>query len=83
MGRTTATILGALFVLCAFSVEPGYSAGAPSANFEQRKAEQLRRLDQRMTRLRDERSCIEGASNEAAIKSCREKLKTGNGQRRQ
>jgi hypothetical protein len=60
----------------------GYAASASPANFEQKKAEQLRRLDQRITNLRDERTCIQEATSQDAIKSCREKFKVGNRQGR-
>jgi hypothetical protein len=54
--------------------------GAP-ADFEQRKAEQLRRLDQRLSRLRDERACVQAAASQDALKSCRQQLKAGKTQR--
>ena len=76
------TLLVSLFVLN-LGVGTGYTASASLANFEQRKAEQLRRLDQRMTHLRDERACIQEAMSQNAIKSCRDKFKVGNKERRQ
>ena len=61
------------FFVCTMGT--GYAASASPANFEQKKAEQLTKLDQRITHLRDERTCIQDATTQNAIKSCREKFK--------
>ena len=79
----TGLFLLASIICLVGTVESGYAASASPANFEQRKAEQLRRIDQRMTHLRDERACVQEATSQNAIKSCREKFKVGNKERRQ
>ena len=81
MRSITGLIFGAVFILCAFVVEPGFSASASPANFEQNKSQQLRRIDTRMTRLQDERVCVQRATTQDDIKNCREKFRAGNKQR--
>ena len=49
-----------------------------TATFERRKAEQLRRVDQRITRLQQVRSCIQNADNEDAVKACYLQLREEN-----
>jgi len=78
--------LGSLVSVFVFNftvVGTGYAATKGAANFEQRKSERLRRLDQRIEHLRDERSCIQGATTQDDLKTCREKFNVGNKERRQ
>ena len=53
----------------------GYSANAGPADFEQRKAEQIRRLDNRIRQLEDETTCISAATTREAMRTCREQAK--------
>jgi hypothetical protein len=47
----------------------------PGPNFEKVKAEQLKRLEQRLVHLQEEKNCIQAAANYEAVKACREKFK--------
>ena len=73
-------IFGAVVVLCTTVVEPGFSASASTANFDKRKSQQLRRIDARMTRLQDERVCVQRAATQDDIMKCRDTFKAGNKQ---
>lgn len=72
----------ALFVFLSFA-DVGQAASASPANFEQRKAQQLKRVDQRIAHLQDEKSCIAAATTQDAITTCRERFKQGKRQRLQ
>ena len=78
MRPITSLIFGAVFILCATMVEPVFSASASPANFDKRKSQQLRRIDGRMTRLQDERVCVQRATTQDDIMKCRETFKAGN-----
>jgi hypothetical protein len=44
-------------------------------HFEQKKAEVLKHIDQRIARNQEERACVQAAANHDALKACREKFK--------
>jgi hypothetical protein len=78
-----ATAITALPVL-AFDNPPRQMA--PGPNFEQRKAEIINRIDQRIARIQEEKACVQAAQNHDDIRACREKFKEemkGQQQRRQ
>ena len=72
----------ALFVIFAFNLKTGYSASASPTTFDQKKAEQLRRIDTRINHLQGERACVQAATTQDGIKNCRQQLK-GDRQQRQ
>jgi hypothetical protein len=55
------------------------SSGAYSANgmpgFEQRKVDQIKRIDIRIQQLEDEKACIARATNREALKTCRQQAR--------
>jgi len=67
-------LLAAAF-LVALSAGAGYSASAAPADFEQLRAEQLRRLDSRIKQLQDEKACISTATSRETIRTCRQAAK--------
>jgi hypothetical protein len=67
-------LLAAAF-LVALSAAAGYSASAAPADFEQRRAEQIRRLDSRIKQLQDEKACISTATSRETIRTCRQAAK--------
>jgi hypothetical protein len=71
---TTAAIFTGVFLLCAAPM--AHAAGGSPQNFEQRKSEQLHRIDTRITHLQEERSCIQASSTQDGIKNCRERFRT-------
>jgi hypothetical protein len=68
------SFLTAAFVFACF-VNNGYSASASPAKFEQRKAQQLRRLEIRIAQMQEQRTCVSAATSQDAIKACRERFK--------
>jgi len=67
-------ILSLAFALPAFAVESAEPAKGPAPTFEQRKAQDLKRLDERSTKLQDEKACVQATKNENDLKACREKF---------
>jgi hypothetical protein len=61
-------------LILALSAGAGHSAAAP-VSLEQEKAEQLRRIDTRIKRLQDERSCVSAATTREAIRNCRQEFR--------
>ena len=72
--KTTVSLLASASILV-ITAATGYSAAASPAGFEQRKAEQINRIDNRIKQLQDEKTCISAASTREAIKTCRERAK--------
>lgn len=67
-GMAAVTLLAASASAADMAVQGG--------NFEQKKAEQLKRVDERITHLQEERTCIQSASNHDTLKACHEKFRT-------
>ena len=66
--------LSLAFALPAFAAE---SSGPPKATvptFEQKKAQFLKNLDDRSTKLQEERACVQAAKNDNDLKACRNKF---------
>jgi hypothetical protein len=61
-------------VVFAWNVNNGYSANAARGSFEQRKAEQLKRVETRIAHLQEQRTCISAATNEDVIQVCPERF---------
>jgi hypothetical protein len=57
-------------VVFAWNVNNGYSASGSRGSFEQRKAQQLKRVETRIAHLQEQRTCISAATNEDAIQAC-------------
>jgi hypothetical protein len=54
------------------NVNIGYSASGVGG-FEQRKAQQLRRIEMRINQMQEQRRCVSAATNEDDMKACRER----------
>jgi hypothetical protein len=63
-------LMASFFFVC--TVNNGYSASA-GGGFEQRKAQQLRRIDTRISQMQEQRRCVSAATNEDDLKACRER----------
>jgi hypothetical protein len=74
----TAAILTAA-ALCACTAD-AYSASAP-VRFEERKAQHLNRLESRIARMQEQKSCIAAATTDEAIKACQERFRPTKGVR--
>ena len=67
-------MLSLAFALPAFAVESTEPPKGPAPTFEQRKAQDLKRLDERSTRLQDEKACVQAAKSDNDLKACKEKF---------
>ena len=67
-------ILSLAFALPAFAVESNEPPKGPAPTFEQRKAQNLKHLDERSTKLQDEKACVQATKNDNDLKACREKF---------
>ena len=76
-----AALLSLCFAMPAFAIELGQQPQGTGPNFEERKAEILKRIDGRLTSLQQMKACIQTAHNSDDAKACREKfgLKEGRG----
>jgi hypothetical protein len=64
-----------LFAAPAIAADNAPQAKGPDQNFEQRKADILKRIDERIARNQEEKACVEAAKNHDDLKACREKFK--------
>jgi hypothetical protein len=72
-----AIVLSMVFALPAFAIEsnepPNVPSKGPPPSFEQRKAQLLKNLGERNTRLQQEKDCVEASKKDDDLKACREK----------
>jgi hypothetical protein len=71
-----AAAVSILFAAPAFAADNAPQPKGPGPNFEQRKAEILKRIDERIARNQEERACVQAAQNHNDIKACRDKFKS-------
>ncbi len=74
MKRTliAAALISLAFAALAFATESGPPT-VPGQTFEQRQANILKMMDERIAGLQDGKTCIQAAMNDADLKACREK----------
>ncbi len=58
----------------AFAAESTPPAKGPGPNFEQIKAETLKRIDGRIARNQEEKTCVQAAKNHEDLKACHDKF---------
>ncbi len=58
----------------AFAMDGGGPPQGPDQNLEQRKAEVLKRIDERLARLQQMKACIQRARTHDDARACREKF---------
>lgn len=75
MKRTliAAALLSLAFAVPAFAGEGGQPPIVPGQTFEQRQANILKMMDERIAHLQEGKTCIQAAKNDADLKACREK----------
>ncbi len=61
-------------VLCLGSLS-SFADEHEGKTFEEKKAKMTQHLDERLAHINEAKSCVSGASDEAALKGCREKMK--------
>ena len=71
----SAVISMLFFAVQLFATENLPPPKGPGADFEQHKAEILKRIDERIARNQEERNCVQAAKNREDIRICREKFK--------
>jgi hypothetical protein len=68
---TTAILLSLAFAVPAFAVEGGGQLPKDQAvSFEQRKADVLKNIDERMARMQEDKACVQAAANQEELKAC-------------
>jgi len=70
-----AAVLSMVFAVPVFAVEgtqPQPSTGA-APNFEQMKSDHLKRIDEKIKSLQEEKTCAEAAKNQNDLNACRKK----------
>lgn len=70
-----AAVLSMAFTGPAFATEGMQSSIETASNFEQVKADYLKRLEDRMSRLQQEKTCIEEAQSQDDLRNCKWKNK--------
>jgi len=69
-----AVCVSILFAVPAFAADTDPQTKAPGLNFEQQKADILKRIDERIARTQEEKSCIQAAKNHGDVGACRDKV---------
>ncbi len=77
-----AAVLSLAFALPAFAIEGIQPPKETGINFEQMKADHLKKLDERMNYLQQEKTCVEAAKNQDDLITCRSKQKAEMKERR-
>ena len=67
--------LFAIVFVVVLSSDSAYPANGTAAAFEQRKADQIKRIDILIKQLEDEKACIARTTNREASKMCRERAR--------
>lgn len=66
-------LLSLVFAVQAFAVDGGNPATSSGKTFEQRQANILKMIDERIASMQEGRTCVQAAKNDEDIKACREK----------
>ncbi len=74
-----AAIVSLSMMMPVFAFDGGQPPRGPGGNFEARKGEILKRIDERITRLQQMKACIQAARTHEDAKACREKFGNKNG----
>jgi len=70
-----AAMLSLMFSGLAFAVEGIQPAAGTAPNFEQMKADHLKRLDDRIKSLQEEKACAQAANSPDEMRACKQKHK--------
>lgn len=75
MKRTliAAALLSLAFTVPALAADGGKPPTVPGQTFEQRQANILKMMDERIAHLQEGKTCIQAAKNDEDLKACREK----------
>ena len=70
-----AAALSLIFAGLAFAVEGIQPSAGTALNFEQLKADHLKKLEERMSSLQQEKTCVQAAKSQDDLWACRSKHK--------
>ena len=70
-----AVVLSLVFAVSAFAIEGSQPPGETAPNFEQMKVDHLKKLEERMSSLQQEKTCVQAANNQDDLMACRAKHK--------
>lgn len=75
MRRTliAAAVLSLTFAVPAFALEGGQLPKEQAPNFELKKADILKKIDERIAFMQEEKSCVQAAKSHEDLKACWEK----------
>lgn len=69
----TAALLSLVFVVPVLAADGGKSPSTPGQTFEQRQANILKILDERIVSLQAGKTCVQSAKTDDDLRACREK----------
>ncbi len=80
---TVAALIAIGFAMPTFAIEGGRPPKESGPNFELKRQEILKRIDERLARIQQMKSCVQAASSRDELRACREKFgpKDGPGNR--
>jgi hypothetical protein len=64
-----------IFAAPVLAVDAPQSAKTPGPNFEQHKADIVRKIDARIAYRQEEKACVQAAKNHDDLKACRDRFK--------
>ncbi len=70
-----AIVVSLVFAISAFAVEGSPPPKAQCADFDQMKAFHMKKLDERINSLQEEKVCVQAAQSRDELKACRSKHK--------
>ena len=73
--RIITVVIAMLFAASAFAIDTSPQQPGSVQNIEQRKAQILKRIDQRIARDQEFKSCIQAANTPEEVKSCQDTFK--------
>jgi len=65
-----ASVLSMAFTIPAFAVEGSQTTQQTAPDFERIKADHLKRLDERITSLQQQKTCVQAAKTQDALGAC-------------
>ncbi|MBS1112755.1 MAG: hypothetical protein H6R42_14 [Nitrospirae bacterium] len=68
-----AAVLSLLSAVPAFAVDGSQPPQETGINFEQMRSDHLRKLDERINSLKQEKTCVQAAKNQDDLRACRAK----------
>jgi|WetSurSiteA1Bulk_404760.scaffolds.fasta_scaffold01043_8 hypothetical protein len=71
-----ASVLSMAFAMPAFAIEAGQTTQQSAPDFEQTKADYMKRLDERITSLQQQKTCVQKATDQNALGACWSQHKT-------